>query len=133
MICGPGTDGKSQRSCSNRIGTTVQFPRGPAGVRAWHESAGKTFPDLRYEILDIVCDREGHAAFRWKAIGTHRGDFGPVPPTSRLIEYEGARFITVRGGKIVDLWSINDTFGKLQQMGVEFVPGDPPDPGAAET
>jgi predicted ester cyclase len=105
-----------------------ELPPGPAGVRMWHESTAKTFPDLRYEVLQVVCDDSGQAAFRWRARGTHRGEFGSVPPTGKVIEYEGAHFVAVRSGKIVDLWSINDTFGKLQQMGVEFVP--PPSRGS---
>ena len=109
-----------------------QLPPGPIGVRAWHESTAETFPDLRYELIRIVCDDSGQAAFRWKATGTHMGGFGPVGPTGRVIEYEGAHFISVRAGKIIDLWSVNDTFGNLQQMGVAFVPPSSPEEGKIE-
>lgn len=109
-----------------------ELPSGPPGVRAWHEATAKTFPDLRYELTQIVCDDTGQAALRWRAEGTHRGEFGSVAPTGRVIKYEGAHFITVRAGMIIELWSLNDTSGKLQQMGVEFVPpSSPKDPPSA--
>ncbi len=97
---------------------------GPAFVREWHRSTAESFPDLRYEIDELVADDEGRVAFRWTATGTQRGQFGPIPPTGKRATYEGAHFVAVADGKITRLWSINDTFGKMQQLGATVVPPD---------
>lgn len=64
---------------------------------------------------------------RWTATGTQRGAFGPIPPTGRVVTYAGVHVFTVEGEQITDLWSLNDTFAKVIQLGAEI---RPPCPGA---
>jgi predicted ester cyclase len=90
---------------------------GPEATLAWHRDRRTSFPDLRYEIVDLV-DGGDTCAVRWRATGTHRGQFGPVPATDRTVTYNGASFIRVAGGRIVDIWSVNELFQLLQQLGV---------------
>jgi predicted ester cyclase len=94
---------------------------GPAATLAWHADRRSSFPDLIYEIGDLLADGE-QVAFRWEAAGTHGGAFGPVPETGRSVRYSGATFCRVVDGKVVDVWSVNDLFGLLQQLGVEVSP-----------
>ena len=94
---------------------------GPAAVLAWHRDRRAAFPDLRYEIIDLV--GEERVALRWRATGTQRGPFGPVPPTGRAVAYEGATFLGFDAdGRIAEVWSVNDLFGVLQQLGVTVTP-----------
>jgi predicted ester cyclase len=95
---------------------------GPDATLAWHRDRRASFPDLRYEIVDLV-DGGDTCAVRWRATGTQRGAFGPVPATDRTVTYNGASFIRVAGGRIVDIWSVNELFQLLQQLGVRV---DPP-------
>jgi len=97
-------------------------PPGPAFVKQWHLSTAASFPDLRYEIDEIVADARGCVAFHWTATGTQDGAFGPIPATGRTVTYEGAHFVRVESQRIVTLWSISDTFGKIQQLGAQLVP-----------
>jgi predicted ester cyclase len=97
---------------------------GPEFVKEWHRSTAASFPDLRYELDELVADDDGNVAFRWTATGTQSGQFGPIPPTGRRATYEGAHFVTVENGRIARLWSINDTFGKVQQLGAKVIPPD---------
>lgn len=100
---------------------------GPRGVLAWHGERRAAFPDLRYKIVDLLVDGE-RAAIHWRAAGTQAGQFGPVPPTGQVVSYSGATFLRFDAdGKISDVWSVNELFQVLQQLGVEFIP-----PGAAE-
>jgi len=95
---------------------------GPDAVLAWHADRRASFPDLRYAIVDVVAAAD-RAAVRWRAAGTQRGPFGPVPATGRRVEYSGATFLRLDAdGKIADVWSVNELFGVLEQLGVRFTP-----------
>ncbi len=96
-------------------------PAGPAFVKEWHRSTRDSFPDLRYTVDEILA--EGcRVALRWTATGTQRGPFGPIPPTGKVATYGGVHFFRVEDGRITALWAINDTFGKILQLGAEVVP-----------
>ena len=96
---------------------------GPAGVLEWHRERRTSFPDLRYEIVTVVADAE-RAVVRWRAEGHQGGAFGPVPPTGREVRYQGVTLMRVLNGQVVELWSVNELFQLLQQLGAELVPPD---------
>ncbi|MEU2612840.1 ester cyclase [Micromonospora sp. NPDC007271] len=95
---------------------------GPAATLAWHRDRRAAFPDLRYKIVDVVAAGD-RVAVHWRAAGTQAGRFGPVPPTGRVVSYSGATFLRFDdSGRIVDVWSVNELFQVLQQLGVEMIP-----------
>ena len=94
---------------------------GPAGVLEWHRGRRLAFPDLRYEVVTVVADDE-RAAIRWQATGHQAGPFGPVPATGNAVSYQGVTVFRVAGAKIVELWSVDELFQLLQQLGAELVP-----------
>ncbi|WP_346538119.1 ester cyclase [Micromonospora sp. DPT] len=95
---------------------------GPEATLAWHRDRRAAFPDLRYKIVDVVAAGD-RVAVRWRAAGTQAGQFGPVPPTGQVVSYSGATFLRFDGdGRIVDVWSVNELFQLLQQLGVELLP-----------
>ncbi|MEU1885264.1 ester cyclase [Micromonospora sp. WMMD987] len=95
---------------------------GPAAALAWHRDRRAAFPDLRYKLVDVVATGD-RVALRWRAAGTQAGQFGPVPPTGQVVSYSGATFLRFdAAGRIVDVWSVNELFQLLQQLGVEMLP-----------
>jgi predicted ester cyclase len=63
------------------------------------------------------------AALRWRATATQDGPFGPVPPTGRRVDYQGATFMAFdEQGRIREVWSVNELFQVLQQLGVTVTP-----------
>jgi hypothetical protein len=95
---------------------------GPEATIAWHRDRRASFPDLRYRIVDLVVSGD-RAAVRWRAAGTQAGEFGPVPPTGRVVSYSGATFLRFDAeGRIADVWSTNELFQLLQQLGVRVTP-----------
>jgi hypothetical protein len=99
---------------------------GPAAVLAWHRDRRTTFPDLRYDLTDLVA-APGRAVVRWRASGSQRGAFGPIAATGRTVEYSGATFLTFDdSGRVVDVWSVNELFQLVQQLGAEIVPPEQP-------
>jgi predicted ester cyclase len=49
--------------------------------------------------------------------GTHKGEFLGIPPTDKKDTFVGVGFLTIRDGKIIEQWSVNDTMGLMQQIG----------------
>jgi predicted ester cyclase len=49
--------------------------------------------------------------------GTHKGEFLGMAPTYKKVSFVGVGFLTIRDGKIVEQWSVNDTMGLMQQIG----------------
>ena len=94
---------------------------GPAGVLEWHRERRAAFADLRYEVVTVVADDE-RAAIRWQASGHQSGPFGPVRATGNPVTYQGVTLFRVAEGKIVELWSVNELFQLLQQLGADLVP-----------
>jgi steroid delta-isomerase-like uncharacterized protein len=80
------------------------------------------FPDAHFDIEDMFGEGEKVVA-RWTVRGTHKGNLGPIPPTGKRITVPGIWILRVVGGKIVEQWGINDTFGLMQQLGVVPTPG----------
>ena len=56
--------------------------RGPDGVKGAVLWLRAGFPDLEFEIHDLISDRD-RAALRWTASGTHLGRFFDLDPTGR--------------------------------------------------
>ncbi len=90
------------------------------GVAAWKELVGgllSAFPDLHFTIDEQIGD-ETRIAFRWHAEGTHKGPFGPIPPTNRPVAISGLIIDHLRDGKVVERWEQWDQSVMLQQLGV---------------
>lgn len=80
------------------------------------------FPDLRTTIDDVIAEGD-RVAVRWAITGTHNGELMGIPPTGKRINCSGITIQRIAGGKIVEGWTIFDTLGMLQQLGVAPSPG----------
>jgi predicted ester cyclase len=74
------------------------------------------FPDLRYEIVDLVAEGD-LVARRFEATGTHLGDYLSTPPTGRRVRVAGLAIDRIAAGKLAETWSNVDLFGLLRQIG----------------
>ena len=84
--------------------------------------------NLSHKIEDIMADGD-KVAVRVINTGTHKGEFLGMPPTDKKISFVGVGFLTIRDGKIVEQWSINDTMGLMQlQIGAM-----PPAPSSSDS
>ena len=95
-------------------------PQPVEGIGAWKELVQgllTAFPDLHFTIEDQIEDGD-RVALRWRATGTQRGPFGPVPATNRPIEIDGIIFDLLENGKVRERWEQWDQAVMLQQLGV---------------
>jgi predicted ester cyclase len=51
-----------------------------------------------------------------------------MPPTDKKVSFVGVGFLTIRDGKIIEQWSVNDTMGLMQQIGAI-----PPAPSSSDS
>ena len=93
------------------------LPDGPAGVKQWVSIFRTAFPDL-YSVADDVIAEGDRVVERFRAGGTHRGDFFGIPPTGRSGEITGINIFRVVDGQIVEHWGNSDDLGLMQQLGV---------------
>lgn len=73
------------------------------------------FPDFHNRIDELVAEAD-RAAARLTYTGTHHGTLFDRPPTGRRVEYVGAAFFQVSGGRIQRVWVLGDLHALMQQI-----------------
>ena len=95
-------------------------------LEAWHFRMRETYPDLRYQIDELI-EADEHVTMRWTATGTQRGSlWGLVPPTNQRVSWRGIHLLTVSSGRIRAVWAAANTVDVLQQLGVRLGPPESP-------
>jgi predicted ester cyclase len=70
-------------------------------ARRWIRLGWQYPPDFAARVDDLIIDSvTSEVAIRWSAIGTHRGQFLGMPPTSRKVHFTGIEIIRVQGGLV---------------------------------
>jgi len=79
------------------------------------------FPDLHVMIAEIIA--EGDKVVIWYTVeGTQKGEFDGVPPTGKKVTWFGADLFRVADGKIVEARFVDDSLGRLRQLGATISP-----------
>jgi steroid delta-isomerase-like uncharacterized protein len=95
--------------------------RGPAGARQMIERMLTAFPDLRFEIEQILASGD-FVVTRVHLTGTHKGNFLGIPPTNKKVSWRGCNVGEIRNGKAVRGRIYADTASLFQQLGVLSLP-----------
>lgn len=92
-------------------------PRAARRVKRLFAEFRSAFPDWREEIVELVA--EGNTvAGRFRCSGTHRGEFLGEPPTGKRMEVDEVFFLRVEDGRFVDFWGLEDSLGRMRQLGL---------------
>ena len=91
--------------------------RGHEGVRQAIGMYLKGFPDVHLEIEQLIMSGD-QIACRWRATGTHKGEFKGIAPTNRKINVRGCTVSEVRNGRVLRSTTYSDQQALLQQLGV---------------
>lgn len=87
-------------------------------VKAWIAPFQASFPDMRMEIVDLIAEGE-KVVGRFACSGTHRGEWLGHPPTGRHFErIDEVSIFRFEDGKIVEIWGVEDTLGRMEQLGL---------------
>jgi steroid delta-isomerase-like uncharacterized protein len=109
----------------------------PTGVRGFQNELFGAFPDLHWEVLDVVpsnghSDGGGKVAVRWRATGTFAGPgaFQGFMANGAHLEMEGCNVLTVNAeGKLEHLDAYLDSADVARQLGVLPPAGSPAEAG----
>ena len=102
--------------------TMPEEVRGPEGFKQFVSSYRTAFSDGRVVVEDQVAEGD-MVATRWRAMGTHDGDFfGIAAPTGRRVEFTGIEISRISGGKLAETWDSYDALGMMTQLGLVPVP-----------
>jgi steroid delta-isomerase-like uncharacterized protein len=93
------------------------LPRGREGVSIVVGALRRGFPDLHYQIEDLVVAEDAVAA-RTTLTGTHRGDLFGMPATGRAVRVAQMTIERFRDGRIVAHHRLTDDLSMLRQLGV---------------
>ena len=56
-------------------------------------------------------------AVRWRATGTHKGEFNGIAPTNRQVNLRGCTVTEIKNGQVVKSASYSDRLTLLEQLG----------------
>jgi predicted ester cyclase len=97
------------------------IPPNVEGVKKAIASLHRAFPDFSMFIEDLVV-ADDKVWGRMTARGTHREQFGPMPPTGRKIEITVIDIMRFKDGKLIEHWGVPDRFALMEQLGMKPPP-----------
>lgn len=89
--------------------------RGIEAFRRHAESIPRAFPDVRFDVQDVIAEDE-KVVVRLVLSGTHDGPVMGIEPTGMEVTTSGIVVYRFDDGKIVERWSEGNTLGLLQQL-----------------
>ena len=89
--------------------------RGPAGLKPIILEMRKGFPDLNYEIKDLIITSDRIVA-RTIVRGTHVGKLWGMQPTKKKFEVSQINIEYIEDGKIAEHWRVTDEHALLNQL-----------------
>ena len=91
---------------------------GRDAVREMVERAWTTMPDYHEELIAMVAEGDV-VAVHLRITGTQLGNWGPIPPTGKRLEFDEMLFLTFNAlGQVVHQRGIVDNLAGLRQVGV---------------
>jgi predicted ester cyclase len=90
--------------------------RGPEDVKRFIGEFRQAFPDFRSTIEYQVAEGD-MVVTRWRASGTHQGEFRGIAPTGKPVAITGIGIFRFSDeGKVMESWDNLDELGMMQQM-----------------
>ena len=113
------TDVLDQLLADNYINHTPSTPNPPGGAKGLKPivlAIRKGFPDLHYEIKELIVTKD-RAVARVLMTGTHTGELFGMPPTGKKIAVNQINIEKIVDGKIVEHWRVTDELSMMKQLG----------------
>lgn len=100
----------------NHTPSTPNPPAGPDGLKPIVAAIRKGFPDLHYEIQDVIATQDKIVA-RVVMTGTQTDTLFGLPPTGKKIMVNQINIEKIENGKIVEHWRVTDELTMMKQLG----------------
>ncbi len=94
---------------------------GKIGRQAWKDAIlffRSAFPDLHYQMNEVLPVAGDRVLVRWTATGTDTVGLMGMPPTHKRASVTGMNLYQVKNDKLAAHWDEWDLAGLLQQLGV---------------
>lgn len=101
----------------NHTPSTPNPPKGAMGLKPIVLAIRKGFPDLHYEIKEMLATKDRVVA-RVVMTGTQSDTLFGIPPTGKRIEVNQINIEKIESGRIVEHWRVTDELSMMQQLGV---------------
>jgi steroid delta-isomerase-like uncharacterized protein len=106
------------------------IPADREGIKIVAAMFRRAFPDSYFTVEDMVAEGD-KVATRKTFHGTHGGEFMGIPPSGRSVSMGLIDIVRISDGRVVEHWSMGDTLGMMQQLGV--IPSGEPSEEAGPT
>lgn len=90
-------------------------PSGTSFIKQAVNSLHHVFPDAHYKIDDQLVDGD-KVVTRYRATGTHHGEYHGVKETGKYGEMNGINIDRIEDGRIVESWYVVDLHGYLNYL-----------------
>ena len=96
---------------------SVGVPRGPEAVKHHVREWLASFPDLRFEVDQMVAE-EDRVVSQSVMYGTHKGTWLGIAATNREVSIRMMVIQRIENGKIVEDWVLVEALGFFQGLGL---------------
>lgn len=87
-------------------------------IKRWIAPFRSSFPDVHMDVVDLIAE-DDKVVGRFTCSGTHLGEWRGDAPTGRRFEAVDEVYIfRLSEGRIIDAWGLEDTLGRLEQLGL---------------
>jgi predicted ester cyclase len=101
----------------NAKGNDPDFGTGREGFRKQWRQWIEAFPDLHFEIVDLVAEGD-KVLTRWVLTGTHRGEFMGAAPSGKQVQVEGMSLDRIEDEMVAEGFDGWDNYGFRKQIGL---------------
>jgi len=89
-----------------------------AAAKRWIAPFRRSFPDMEMTVVDLIAE-DDRVVGRFTCSGTLLGEWRGVAPTGRRFErIDEISIFRLNEGRIVDVWTLEDTHERLTQLGL---------------
>jgi predicted ester cyclase len=93
-------------------------PQLAAAARQGFTAFRAAFSHWQMELVDLVAE-DDKVVGRFRCSGTHTGPWLGIAPTGRRFEQvDEVAILRIQDGRFVDYWALEDTAGRLRQLGI---------------
>ena len=87
-------------------------------AKRWIAPFRASFPDVHMEVVELIAEGDTVVG-RFTCSGTHLGAWRGYAPTGRRFEaIDEVYIVRFSDGRIVHAWGLEDTLGRLEQLGL---------------